>query len=435
LPFVLVSLAVVIALVAGSAYWLLAGGQRGSAPLNRSDGSASSSGSKAGEAADKKRRLAVTELLAARSRAIRGRDREAFLALIDPAAGSFKDRQAIIFDRLVTLPISVWEYEYAGEGPQLVGYTASLLPKGSFVAQVKLRYTFVSSDSPVESQQFLTLVPRTGRWMFAGDRDNVSGAVSGELGQDVWELGPVNVVYGRSSLVIGSGSDSALHAYAREADRAVLDVDALWRGKWSHRPVVIVPRTVADMAAVIGTSVQNAEQSAAMATGYDDTDVTLDDRVVINPADWRELDPVDRRIVMTHEVTHVATSAATDYSTPVWMIEGFADYVAYRAVDLLDAGVSDELYDLVAAGDAPRELPEDRDFDPGWGEVDTSYEEALLAVQMIAERHGNQKLLDLYVAMGDDEREVGQDIRAILGISSDELVKDWRRFTENTARS
>jgi hypothetical protein len=189
------------------------------------------------------------------------------------------------------------------------------------------------------------------------------------------------------------------------------------------------------MAAVIGTSVQNAEQSAAMATGYDDTDVTLDDRVVINPADWRELDPVDRRIVMTHEVTHVATSAATDYSTPVWMIEGFADYVAYRAVDLLDAGVSDELYDLVAAGDAPRELPEDRDFDPGWGEVDTSYEEALLAVQMIAERHGNQKLLDLYVAMGDDEREVGQDIRAILGISSDELVKDWRRFTENTARS
>jgi hypothetical protein len=84
-------------------------------------------------------------------------------------------------------------------------------------------------------------------------------------------------------------------------------------------------------------------------------------------------------------------------------------------------------------GKGPRELPEDRDFDPGWGEVGTAYEEAFLAVQMIAERYGNQKLLDLYVAMGDDQRSVDKDIRAILGISSDELVKDWRRFTENTA--
>ena len=428
----LVSLAVVLALLAGTAYWLAVGGPRGTAPDNRSDGTAGSPGSDAGEPAADERRLPVTEQLAARGRAILGRDREAFLALIDPAASRFKDRQAVIFDRLVTLPISAWEYEYAGEGPQLVGYAASLLPKGSFVARVKLSYTFVGSDSPVESQQFLTLVPRAGKWMFAGDRDNVAGAKSGELGQDVWELGPVNVVHGRSSLVIGSGTASALRAYARQADQAVRDVDTVWTGTWSRRPVVIVPRTAADMAAVIGTSEQIAEQIAAVAIGYD-TDLGQGDRVVMNPAAWRELDPEGRRIVMTHEVTHVATSAATDVSVPMWMSEGFAEFLAYRAVDLLDAGVSEELFDLVDAGEGPRELPRDRDFDPAWGEVGTSYEEAFLAVQMIAERYGDEKLLALYAAMGDDEGPVGEDIRKVLGISSDKLVEDWRRFTENTA--
>jgi hypothetical protein len=422
----------VLALLAGTAYWLVEGGPRGSAPSNRSDGTAGPSGSNAAEEEAKKRRLPVTKLLAARSQAILGRDREAFLALIDPAASSFKDRQAMIFDRLIKLPISVWEYEYSGEGPQLVGYAASLLPKGSFVARVTLRYTFSGSDTPVESEQFLTVVPRAGTWMLAGDRDNVSGALSGELGQDVWELGPVNVVRGRSSLVIGSGTTSELDAYARQADQAVRDVDTLWKGTWSRRPVVIVPRTVADMAAVLGMSEQNAEQAAAVSIRYG-SDVPQGDRVVFNPDAWQQMGPEGRRIVMTHEVTHVATGATTDMSVPVWMSEGFADYVAYRAVDLLDAGVSEELHDLVSAGKGPRELPEDRDFDPGWGEVGTSYEEALLAVQMIAERYGNQRLLDLYVAMGDDQRSVDKDIRAILGISKDELVKDWRRFTENTA--
>jgi hypothetical protein len=136
---------------------------------------------------------------------------------------------------------------------------------------------------------------------------------------------------------------------------------------------------------------------------------------------------------MTPVVTHGATGPTTDVSVPMWMSEGFADYLAYRAVDLLDAGVSEELYDLVEAGEAPRELPRDRDFDPAWGEVGTAYEEALLAVQMIAERYGEEKLLALYVAMGDNADEVGEDIRKILGISHDALVADWRRFTENEA--
>jgi hypothetical protein len=428
-----VSLAVVLALLAGSAYWLAGGGPPETAPSNQSDGTGGPSGPNADKAAAKQRQVRVAELLAARGRAILDRDKAAFVALIDPAASRFKDRQAIIFDRLMKLPISAWQYEYAGEGPQLVGYAASLLPKGSFVARVKLRYTFIGSDSPVESQQFLTLVPRTGTWMFAGDRDNVSGAKSGELGQDVWELGPVNVVQGRSSLVIGSGTASALRAYARQADQAVRDVGTLWRDTWSRRPIVIVPRTEADLAAVIGTSVQVVEQIAAVATGFYDVDLTQGDRVVMNPAAWQELDAEGRRIVMTHEVTHVATSATTDFQVPMWMSEGFADYLSYRAVDLLDVDVTEELYDLVAAGEAPRELPEDKDFDPAWGEVGTAYEEALLAVQMIAEQYGNNKLLDLYVAMGDDEDDADEDIRAVLGISSDELVKDWRRFTENAA--
>ena len=431
----LASFVVVLALVVGVSTWLVA--ERGDSETRNGqrDATPTPSGSKASGLTDEavvQRRDAITELLEGRSRAILGRDRPAFLALIDPAAGRFKDLQATIFDRLAKVPLATWDYDYAGEGPPLVGYLASLMPKGSFVARVNLRYTFVGNDSHVESQQFLTLVQREGSWLFAGDRDNVLGATSGAFGQDIWELGPVTVVHGRSSLVLGAAKASVLREYAQQADRAVRDVNAVWKGKWSRRPVVIVPRTQADMAAVIGTSEQIAGQITAVAIGYFEADLTHGDRVVINPAAWREIGAEGRQIVMTHEVTHLATRAATG-TVPTWMAEGFADYVAYQAVDFSQAEIVENLLDLVRDGEGPRELPEDRDFDPAYGVVETAYEEGLLVVQMIAERYGEQELVELYQAMADEDDPVGEDIRAILGISSDKLVGDWRDYMQTVA--
>ena len=428
--------AVVVALVVGaSVTWLVTdrhlSAERGSPDAQRT--SEPTGGQLTGKAAVR-RQDDVRRLLQQRSDAVMAKDRDAFLALVDPAAERFRKRQATVFDRLVRIPLASWEYDYSGEGPAMSGYNASLLPEGAFVARVVLRYTFEGSTSPVETQQFLTLVPRGGRWLIAGDRDNVQGAQSGVFGRDIWELGPVSVVHGRSSLVIGNASRKALRAYARHADRAVRDVDRVWDATWSRRPVVIVPRTQADMALVVGTPARGLDQIAAVTTGYSAAGPTNGDRVVINPAAWRELVAEGRRVVMTHEVTHLATRATTYGSVPIWMAEGFADYVAYEAVDIPVEVGAETVLRQVRNGRGPRELPGDTDFDPARGDIAPAYEASWLAARMIAESYGERRLVRLYVAMAaDDDTTAERDIEDVLGITEKRLVREWRSFMSAAA--
>ena len=135
------------------------------------------------------------------------------------------------------------------------------------------------------------------------------------------------------------------------------DVRAVWKSKWSQRPVVIVPRTQADMALIVGTSAKGLEQIAAVTTGYSASGPTRGDRVVINPRAWRGLQDLGRRVVMSHEVTHLATRAVTYSTVPIWMSEGFADYVAYEAVDLPVRVIAEHVLDRVRAGKGPRSCP------------------------------------------------------------------------------
>jgi hypothetical protein len=433
-PWALAVCALVLALVAGGTVtWLVTdqlGAGRDDDPTSRASAARSPETDGASERHD-----AATSLLAARSRAILDRDKAAFLGLIDPAATRFRARQATVFDRLSKVPFAEWEYEFEGEGPELRDDQAERLPAGAFIARVLVRYTFEGTDSPVEREQFLTLVPREGDWLLATDEYTGAGAPSPDFGRDIWELGPVTVVRGHSSLVIGEAKASALRPFAREADRSVRDVRAVWKGAWSQRPVVIVPRTQADMALIVGTSAKGLEQIAAVTTGYSASGPTRGDRVVINPRAWRSLKPLGRRVVMSHEVTHLATRAVTYSSVPIWMSEGFADYVAYEAVDLPTRVIAAHVLDLVRAGKGPAHLPGDTDFDAGHGDVAPAYESSWLATRLIADRYGERKLVRLYVSLADrDNGPADDDIRAVLGISEKKLIKDWRAYLKSLAR-
>ena len=382
------------------------------------------------------RHEAITGLLDARSQAILDRDRAAFLALIDPSATRFKASQATMFDRMAKVPFDSWEYDFAGEGPALSEARAARLPDGAWVARVLLRYTFGGSDSAVERGQFLTLVPAGDRWLLAGDGDGGAQAGGYLNGRDLWELGPVTVVRGRSSLVIGEATVSALRGYARDADRSVRDVEAIWNDEWSRRPIVLVPRTQADMARVIGADRKGLDQIAAVTTGYSASGPTQGDRVVVNPAAWRELGDLGQRVVMTHEVTHLATRAVTYGSVPIWMSEGFADYVAYEAVDIPVRVIAEQVLENVRDGKGPQDLPIDSDFDPtSSDDIAPAYEGSWLAAQLIADRYGEKKLVRLYVTLADRDNETANStIRTVLGISENRLVRDWKAYLKTLAR-
>ena len=165
------------------------------------------------------RRAGIGDLLERRGRAVRDHDKAAFLALIDPTAEQFRVEQGQLFDRLEAVPLSDWSYEFAGDGPALPKDRAVQLPKGSTIARVRLDYRLTGSDSPVEREQYLTLVPRGGQWLIAGNDDADTSGLTTEA--DIWDLGPVRVVRGKASLVLGDAPAKELRRLAAEADRGV----------------------------------------------------------------------------------------------------------------------------------------------------------------------------------------------------------------------
>jgi hypothetical protein len=373
------------------------------------------------------RSAGIGRLLERRSRAVLDHDKADFLALIDPTAEQFRAEQSTLFDRLAAVPISGWSYVLSGDGPALPKDRSVLLPKGSTIARVRLDYRLAGSDSQVEREQYLTVVPRGGQWLLAGNTDADASGLKPEL--DIWDLGPVRVVHGQTSLVLGDAPQLDLQRLAAEADRGVRDVGGVWQRDWSRHPVVVLPKSQTDMAALIGSNGKGLSQIAAVTTGSFESGLSRGDRVVVNPDAWRTLGALGRRVVLAHEMTHLATRAITVDDVPVWLSEGFADYVAYRAVQVPTNVVAGDVLDDVRAGKGPEKLPDDAAFDAARGDIAAAYEGAWLACRMIAERYGQNKLIALYVSYADSKSvpQSGQ-IKATLGISEGELVKQWRAY-------
>jgi hypothetical protein len=244
------------------------------------------------------------------------------------------------------------------------------------------------------------------------------------------------VVKGRAALVLGDASKTELTRLAGEADRGVSDVGKVWHRPWSRHPVVVYPSSQTDMAALIGSDGKGLAQIAAVTTGSFDSGLSRGDRVVVNPSAWRTLGALGRRVVLAHELTHLATRAITVQPVPIWLSEGFADYVAYSAVKVPTAVVASDLISDLRKKRGPTKLPDDQDFDAARGDIAAAYESAWLACRMIAERYGQAKLISLYVALSDQQAAPATgDIKATLGITEGTLVRQWRGYLAARAKA
>jgi hypothetical protein len=135
-------------------------------------------------------------------------------------------------------------------------------------------------------------------------------------------------------------------------------------------------------------------------------------------------------------MTHLATRGITVDPVPIWLSEGFADYVAYKAVKVPTSVVAGDVLDDVRKGKGPKALPTDKDFDAARGDIAAAYESAWLACRMIAERYGQPELITLYVSLADSATAPpGGDIKATLGITENMLVKQWLRYLSSRAKA
>jgi hypothetical protein len=128
--------------------------------------------------------------------------------------------------------------------------------------------------------------------------------------------------------------------------------------------------------------------------------------------------------VMTHEATHVAMRAALS-PMPLWLLEGFADYVALAQVDLPVSRLAGGTLARVRRSGAPYRLPTDEDFGPHRAELGAAYESAWLACRLIAQRYGERRLVAFYRA-SDRAGATEAAFRTVLGTDQQSFTRAWR---------
>ncbi|WP_369388731.1 hypothetical protein AB5J72_14910 [Streptomyces sp. CG1] len=356
-------------------------------------------------------RTEVQQLLDRRSAALMDHDETAY-----GATGSRTE-----YTWLRALPLASWTYRVTDVRTSPSGATAD----------ADLSYRVAGYDrAPVDARRTLTL-GRTadGGWYVSSDKP------AEQAGQQLWDQGPVTAVEGAHSLVLGTGRTAAeLRRYATLADHAVPAVSRAWGTRWSRHVVVLVPRSLADMAELLGSPAANYRGIAAVTTGEaGGSGQAPADRVVVNPEAYAVLGDLGKQVVLTHETTHVATRADTTAATPLWLSEGYADWIGYLDTGRTPTEAAPELTRAVRDGHAPAALPTDKDFgftsDPT--ELAQAYERGWLACRMIADHWGAARLDAFYRAVGAHEQRAGaveDALRKVLGTTTGAFTERWREY-------
>jgi hypothetical protein len=146
--------------------------------------------------------------------------------------------------------------------------------------------------------------------------------------------------------------------------------------------------------------------------------------VFVNPGVFGPLKARGAQVVITHEASHVATGAATSPS-PIWLVEGFADYVALRAQRLPLATTASRIAALVDRQGPPRHLPGEAELAAGAPHLEARYESAWLACRLLADRGGAAALVSFYRAV-DSSGPVAAELRAHFGFGPRGLTAAWR---------
>ncbi|SHL86092.1 hypothetical protein [Actinacidiphila paucisporea] len=373
---------------------------------------------------------AVQQLLDRRAAAVRLHDQQAFLAGVDPQATRFLAAQRRMFGNLAQVPLADWSYRLVRTDAFPLPPEAGTEGTRRTAAEVQLRYRLSGYDAePVVSTSYLTLTERAGRWYVAADDEGASAGRRSAV--QLWDQGKVTVVRGAHSLVLGLGDARTLRGYAADADLAVPQVQHAWgRAGWPGSVVIEAPGTLDQLGALLAADPADYKGIAAVTTGeLGGSPKAPADRVLVNPAAFGQLSAFGRQVVLTHETTHVATRLATSTRTPLWLSEGFADWVAYRESGRPAPEIAPELAKDVAAGHVPAALPAAADFRPTSTDLAQAYEGGWLACRMIADQWSPATLTALYRAAGADA-DLDAVLRAGLHLSLADFTLRWREYVK-----
>ncbi|MET4614238.1 hypothetical protein ABIC28_005251 [Rhodococcus sp. PvR044] len=386
------------------------------------------------------RRAGVQDLLNRWAGAVRAGDTDALAALFDRAAApEFLASEIRRSEHLAAVPLADWGYEIGSdpETPVPTDLAEQLDATDVWAVPAYLRYAVEGADAGSTRKPVSLIVARRGEnWTLVSDRSLP------EYGRHTWrgpwDFGPVVVreveTGSHSSVVLGhSDQEELIDAIAADLADAVSSVTELWGPDWSQRALVVVSSSQEEFMEQVGADHSGSDIAAVAVSDVVEpgSDSATGQRVVFSPAASERLDEDTRHSVLRHELTHVAARAATTDGSPMWMLEGFADYAGHRDADAPVGRAAPILAAAVVAHGPPTRLPVDADFMAGGERAQAAYELAWSVSAFVADRFDEPTLRELYVDLATgpvDSHELDVKLHEAVGLSASEFVTDWGRW-------
>jgi hypothetical protein len=353
----------------------------------------------------------ATRALRALENAVAARDEDAAAALGGDSAEADGLLRAVVANA-EALDVADFTLRYVDE-------TSSTSAEGVWTAAVDMSWRFAGFDQEPAHAEVLVDFDGTG------SAATVSGIGGGDRRTPLWLSTPVQVRRGADSLVLVAGSAEDADRYAGQAAAAVPAVRAVvpdWRGGL----VVEVPATAAALDAMLAAEPGTYAGIAAVSATVDGTlTPTSPAHVFVNPDLYEDLGPAGEQVVMTHEATHIATAAPVTTGMPLWLLEGFADYVALRKTELPLTTTAGQVIAQVRSDGVPDALPGPAEFDATATHLGAAYEAAWLACLVVADGAGEEALVRVYEDVRGGE-DVGAALRHRADLDEAELTARWR---------
>ena len=355
----------------------------------------------------------IQVLLDAWGAALRTDDVAALRDLVDQsAAPGILQRQLARARNLATVPFADFGFELAADRAS-----------SDASREVFLRYAIDGPDpAPTRTAMSIVVAQREGEWKLVTE--------SGTCGP--WDFGPIATtrvgIDGTDSVILAHpGQDDFAAALALDLPDAVRDVSQAWGGDWRRAVVVVTTGSAAEFTALGGVS-----DSAVAAVSVSDEAVAetppTGQRIVFSPEAATRLTESTRNSVLRHELTHVAARARTVTGSPMWVLEGFADYVGYRDARLPFDRVAPNL----VRAHQPVEVPDDAEFA---GDAATiAYEKAWSIWAFVADSFGGGTIVPLYRALARgpvDAEGVDSVLAHTLGVSRADFVTRWNGWIDD----
>lgn len=195
-----------------------------------------------------------------------------------------------------------------------------------------------------------------------------------------------------------------------ESVRGVADILDISPGRvgWVRRVEVVVPASDTELVALVGPAFADMA-GIAIRDG-------AGQRVVINRVRAASLSDLELRVLLRHEITHVATRDLTSDSAPLWLVEGFADWVAFHGLGLSLRQAAPLLTSDVSA------LP--ADF--GGPGRDLAYQQAYSIMAYLESRLGERGVVDFFLRYASLSAVDSPEVLAAVDVTG------WREFLKSS---